>query len=77
MIKIFRIPADSEMLFQTSLIERELNEMMNMRRVKKVLEQSNEIHAETNVKIKPGQVFRRPIESGDIWYVFQGFFWGF
>jgi hypothetical protein len=70
MIKMFRVPVESEMLFQTSLVDREINEMMNMRRVKKVLQQTgnNDAQAEPMEKVEPGHVARRPLESGDIWY---------
>ncbi|KAI9343562.1 hypothetical protein BDR26DRAFT_858332 [Obelidium mucronatum] len=61
MIKVFRLPIDSEILFQNALIEREILELMEARKKKVTLE--DKAAEET---LEKGTVRQRAIEEGDI-----------
>ncbi|TPX73208.1 hypothetical protein CcCBS67573_g05519 [Chytriomyces confervae] len=68
MIKVFRVPLESEMLYQNSLVEREILELMDSRK-KKNVPASSDADAETKSNEAPlgkGHVRQRAIEEGDM-----------
>ncbi|KAJ3250981.1 E3 ubiquitin-protein ligase Zswim2 [Chytriomyces hyalinus] len=68
MIKVFRVPLESEMLYQNSLVEREILELMDSRK-KKNVPASSDADAETKSNEAPlgkGHVRQRAIEEGDV-----------
>ncbi|KAJ1540816.1 hypothetical protein HK405_011066, partial [Cladochytrium tenue] len=70
MIKMFRVPAESELLYQTSLVEREVAELLDRRRAKSIAplesDPSSAARASATTKAPPGQVARRPVDPGDV-----------
>ncbi|KAJ3293190.1 E3 ubiquitin-protein ligase Zswim2 [Rhizoclosmatium sp. JEL0117] len=66
MIKVFRISPENEMLYQNSLIEREIIELMESRKKKNPIATSVTEEKETEAPLEKGTVRQRPIEEGDI-----------
>ncbi|KAJ3405146.1 E3 ubiquitin-protein ligase Zswim2, partial [Chytridiales sp. JEL 0842] len=69
MVKIFRVPQESEVLWQLSLVEREVTELLQLRPKKKqgsLPEKEHIAKEDEKQSVPPGCVSRRPIEDGDI-----------
>ncbi|KAI9338708.1 hypothetical protein DFJ73DRAFT_962063, partial [Zopfochytrium polystomum] len=69
MIKMFQVPLGSEILYQTSLVEREIAEILQWRKVKPKAEVDllkRESSTEKLEDLPPGHVPVRPIEPGDV-----------
>ncbi|KAI8615832.1 hypothetical protein BC830DRAFT_256731 [Chytriomyces sp. MP71] len=70
MIKVFRVSLESDVLYQNSLVEREIAELMDSRRRRKILPESSDSTVsdikQNEAPLLKGHVRQRPIEDGDI-----------
>ncbi|KAJ3107450.1 E3 ubiquitin-protein ligase Zswim2 [Phlyctochytrium planicorne] len=67
MVKMFRVPLESELLFQQSLVEREIGEIMRSRKRKELPVIAPKAENDTPPTANKDHVPRRPIEEGDVW----------
>ncbi|KAI8842972.1 hypothetical protein BC829DRAFT_297983 [Chytridium lagenaria] len=67
MIKMFRVPLESDLLFQHSLVEREISEIMqSSRRRKEMITPAKVVEPSQGQIENKNHVPRRPIEDGDV-----------